>query len=240
MPRGIPKQLVLLTVLLGSPVIAAGAEQQEPATIQAAQRHYDSGAEFYKTGDYDAARIEFEAGFRLSKLPDFLVNLCQVAEKQNLPDDAIRYCEQYLRMVPGATDAADVQGRIDRLRLKLQESKALAQGVVVPAVTAKPPAVPTAVSIPAVRTASAPKPALALLVGGGALLVGALGTGVGSQLTKQQLEGEPYFDDVDMLRRRGEALTAASISLGIVGGAAVVAGASWLAHWRYRNNQAAH
>lgn len=44
--------------------------------MQAAQRHFESGVNFYKTGDYEAARIELESGYRLSKFPDFLVNLC--------------------------------------------------------------------------------------------------------------------------------------------------------------------
>lgn len=59
-----------------SPLSLARADEPQPPTVQAAQRHFESCVNFYKTGDYEAARIEFEAGYRLSKFPDFLVNLC--------------------------------------------------------------------------------------------------------------------------------------------------------------------
>ncbi len=65
-----------IALTFAAPLSLARADEPQPPTVQAAQRHFESGVNFYKTGDYEAARIEFEAGYRLSKLPDFLVNLC--------------------------------------------------------------------------------------------------------------------------------------------------------------------
>jgi len=87
--------------------------------VQAGRHHIESVVNFYKTGDYEAARIEFKAGYRLSKFPDFLVNLCQVADKQNRLQDAINYCEQYLRAEPNAKEGGKVRSRIDNLHQRL-------------------------------------------------------------------------------------------------------------------------
>ena len=37
---------------------------------EAAQTHYQSGARFFESGQYDAALVEFEAAWRLSGEPD--------------------------------------------------------------------------------------------------------------------------------------------------------------------------
>lgn len=55
MPRGTTKCLLLA----GCPLGACAANLQEVATVQAAQRHFESGVNFYKAGDYESARIEF-------------------------------------------------------------------------------------------------------------------------------------------------------------------------------------
>lgn len=63
MPRGTTKCLLLA----GCPLGACAANLQEVATVQAAQRHFESGVNFYKAGDYESARIEFGTGFRVSR-----------------------------------------------------------------------------------------------------------------------------------------------------------------------------
>jgi len=119
-------------------VASARAEVEPTATNQAAQRHFESGVNFYRNGDYESARIEFEAGYRLSKLPDFLVNLCQVADKQNRIQEAVNYCEQYLRIEPNAKDSPEVRIRLDRLHQQLgtPAQPPLAQLRIPPIVTA--------------------------------------------------------------------------------------------------------
>lgn len=232
------QRLLFGAVLAVFPLGDVAAEEQEPATVQAAQRHFDSGVQFYESGDYESARIEFEAGFRLSKLPDFLVNLCKVAERQNRPDDAVRYCEQYLRLRP---DDADVRQRLERLRSGVMEgaSQAPASTLSFPPQTSSPAQLPAA-SPPTSRVLGlqpVPKPALGLLIGGAALLLGGIGTGSAALSAQKDAEAGPYFNELDALQRRGKALNVTAISLSVVGGAAAVAGVGWLGLWRYRRDR---
>ena len=214
----------------------ARADVEPSATNQAAQRHFESGVNFYKTGDYEAARIEFEAGYRLSKLPDFLVNLCQVADKQNRVQDAINYCEQYLRAEPNAAASAEVRTRLDNLHQRLADPAAARQ----PAPAVAQPTAPQVASQPSTEVTKqaarrpVPKGALALLVGGAVLLGVGAGTGGAALATSRELEAGPVFADSDVLKRRGEALNAVAITFYVVGGVAAVAGVAWLGAWSRR------
>ena len=185
-----------------APAASARSEAEPTATNQAAQRHFESGVNFYKTGDYEAARIEFEAGYRLSKLPDFLVNLCQVADKQNRIQEAVNYCEQYLRIEPNAKDGTEVRARLDRLN---QQLGGAAQPQPPPA--ASPSVSPSPLAIVPSQSSDAnparsrpPVGALALLIGGG-LLLGGAGSGAGALATAKEIEAGPSFDDLAGLHR---------------------------------------
>lgn len=233
------RRLLLAVVLTCGPFGVTHAAEQEPATVQAAQRHFESGVTFYQAGDYESARIEFEAGFRLSKLPDFLVNLCKVAEKQNRPEDAVRYCEQYQRLRP---DDEDVRQQLERLRSGTAEAASPAPAPSPPAQTVSGAQVPSDTAMPTVPSKSrkpVPKPALGLLIGGSALLVAGIGTGGAALAAQRETEASPLFDDLDALQRRGKALNVAAISLSVVGGAAAIAGAGCIGYWLHGNNRPA-
>lgn len=238
------------SILLGMALFAweatpriAFAEEVASPTMEAAKRHFDSGVSFYQAGDYEAARIELEAGYRLSKLPDFLVNLCFVAEKQNRVQEALNYCDQYLRLEPNASDAGEIRARAERLRQQFAQAAP-------PANTSKPaerppvPAVPNTDASRQERSSlssstggrqHAPVGAIALLVGGAGLLCAGVGTGAGALLTAKEIERGPAFDDLTGLERRGTALNAAAITFYVVGGVAAVAGGAWLGSWARRN-----
>ena len=222
-----------LALTFAVPLSPVRADEPQPPTVQAAQRHFESGVNFYKTGDYEAARIEFEAGYRLSKLPDFLVNLCQVADKQNRIQEAINYCEQYLLAEPKAKESAEVRTRLDNLHQRLADPAAARP----PAPAVAQPTAPPVASLPSTEVTKqaarrpVPKGALALLFGGAVLLGVGAGTGGAALATSRELEAGPIFADVDGLKRRGEALNAVTITLLVGGGVAVVAGAGWLGAW---------
>lgn len=193
-------------------VLSTGAfarvEVELSATNQAAQRHFESGVSFYRNGDYESARIEF--GNRLSKLPDFLVNLCQVADKQNRIQEAINYCEQYLRIESNAKDNPEVLARLERLHQQLG-------GVVVPQPTpvAQTSSAPTPIAIASSQPTDAnparsrpPADALALLSGSDVLPFGGGGRGAGALLTAKEIEAGPAFDDLAGLQQRGAVLNA--------------------------------
>ena len=71
---------------------AAQTLKEAPAVLNkqdAAAQHFQLGVEFYRAGDYAAARVEFEAALGLSQLPDLLQNLSLTAEKQGQLREAI-------------------------------------------------------------------------------------------------------------------------------------------------------
>ena len=50
------------------------ASQPSDAEMTAAKQHFDTGAQFFKTENYAAARAEFQAAYDLSKLTPLLYN----------------------------------------------------------------------------------------------------------------------------------------------------------------------
>ena len=60
-----------------------------------AQHHFRAGAEMYQSGQYEAARIEFEAAYKILPLPDLLHNLSMVAEQQGRLAEAVSYEERF-------------------------------------------------------------------------------------------------------------------------------------------------
>lgn len=223
--------LAFVALTIAGPLIRAHADEAPPPTLQAAQRHFESGVNFYKSGDYEAARIEFEAGHRLSKLPDFLVNLCQVADKQNRVQDAINYCEQYLLAEPNAKDGTEVHTRLDGLRQRQADPTKQPATAPLQLNTAPADNPPVASAARPSERAPVPKPALALLIGGGVLVLAGAGAGASALATARELEAGPVFRDVDGLTRRGEALNGVAITFWVVGGVAAVAGAGWTVRW---------
>lgn len=222
---------------------AADPGKPAPQLLDAAKRHYDDAVRFYQEGRYDAARIEFEASFALSKEPDLLYNLSTTAEKQGQLADAIRYAERYLEVKPDAEDIAKVKERIARLRA--QQSGPSSPPIPAPPAAVQPPSEPTVLLVaPPPSTSSSVRPPLVraplvLLGVGGVLLLGGVGAGAGAFATAREIENRgmiPYRELTD-LEGRGKALNIAAISLSTVGGAMVVAGGSWLAVVKSRQRE---
>jgi tetratricopeptide (TPR) repeat protein len=232
------RALLLGSLLVGSVVHAqtiTPTAPQKPTKpmIDAAERHFHDGVKFTEEGNYEAARVCFESGYKLSGEPDFLHNLSWTAERQGQLADAITYAQRYLEAKPNADNAERTRRRIELLRARLGQSDP-AQ----PAPDAKPAA--QASSEPAKNATSAPtspaKPsqswkmppgAIGLLAGGGALTLAGVGLLAGAWATGQQAQQGLTFDDWTAVSDRGRALNAGGISLAIVGGVAVVGGGIW-------------
>jgi hypothetical protein len=74
------RSVVLCSLLVPSVAHAqthAPTVPQKPTKpmIDAAERYFRDGVRFTEEGNYDAARVSFEAGYKLSGEPDFLHNL---------------------------------------------------------------------------------------------------------------------------------------------------------------------
>ncbi len=230
---------VLLSCSLASAQTVAPTVPQKPTKpmIDAAERYFRDGVRFTEEGNYDAARVSFEAGYKLSGEPDFLHNLSWTAERQGQLGDAIGFAERYLAARPDAEDAGRTRSRIERMRSQLGQKAPSSQPAPVQATPAQPkPA--TAPTLPQ-NAASGPKMdvgaagrakpsglAIGLLAGGGALALAGVGCLAGAWWTGQQVsDPELTFVDYGTLGERGRALNATGLALTITGGALVIGGA---------------
>jgi tetratricopeptide (TPR) repeat protein len=212
---------------------AAQTLKETPAVLNkqdAAAQHFQLGVEFYRAGDYAAARVEFEAAFGLSRLPDLLHNLSLTTEKQGQIRAAIEYEEHFLaakRSEQTTTEIDEARGRL--LRLREQQNHGPQTAPTVPAVAAVASPSPARGVEPTAPGWRPPAGALALLVGGGAALVAGLACGGAALATGSQLGSGQAFTlrEIDALTTQGNALNASAIALDIAGGVALTAGATW-------------
>jgi hypothetical protein len=96
-----------------------------PASITSAQDdrrarlHFESGASYYESGEYEDALREFQRAYELSRRPQLLFNisLCY----QNLGDfeRAAAYLERYLNEAPDVENRANLEIRLRRLRERI-------------------------------------------------------------------------------------------------------------------------
>lgn len=187
-------------------------ESSSPPDILLAHKHFDDGIDLYRHGRFDLAFVEFEATYAITHEPDLLHNLSQTAEKLGRFADALQFEERFLaakRADLTQSELDQTAGRIARLRERLTVN-------VKPATDA-----PTRHPVPA--------GSIGLLVGGGLLLIGGIGTGAAALSTQKTLQngGEFFTGDYQALVDRGNALNSATIALDVIGGVALAAGAVW-------------
>ena len=193
--------------------------------IDAAERYFRDGVRFTEEGNYDAARVSFEAGYKLSGEPDFLHNLSWTAERQGQLGDAIGYADRYLAAKPDAEDAGRTRSRIERMRSQLGQTAPSSQPAPVATLPQNAASSPRMV-VGAAGRAKPPGLAIGLLAGGGALALAGVGCLAGAWWTGQQVSNpELTFVDYGALGERGRALNATGLALTITGGALVIGGA---------------
>ncbi|MEZ4461860.1 MAG: tetratricopeptide repeat protein [bacterium] len=83
--------VVLLTLAAPSVVLAA---EPSPEMIQQAQGHFEKGAEWYTTGDYSKAIVEFLKGYNVVPNAMFLYNISLSYTKLGNFDEARTYAER--------------------------------------------------------------------------------------------------------------------------------------------------
>ncbi len=204
-----------------------GPQKPTKPMIDAAERYFRDGVQFTEEGNYDAARLSFEAGYKLSGEPDFLHNLSWTAERQGQIADSISFAERYLAAKPDAEDAGRTRNRIERMRSQLGQTAPSSQPAPVPATPAQPvpataPTLPqNAASDPTSPAkvsgrGKVPPAAIGLLAGGGALNLAGIGGLAGVT-----------FDEWSRLGDQGRALNTAGLALAIGGGVALVGGDVW-------------
>lgn len=139
-------------------VVAAGTARAESADAVAteAQKHWTSGMAHFQLEEWDDAIREWEAGFRLKPVPQFLYNIAQAYRQSKRYEKALAFYRKYLRMDPDAPNRAEVQGHINNLDKLVAEERAAP-----PPPPVAPPAKPAATepASPPLVVTPAPAPA---------------------------------------------------------------------------------
>ncbi|MCS6911740.1 MAG: tetratricopeptide repeat protein [Myxococcales bacterium] len=246
----------LVLALAARPALAQDAQSLPPSKedLEISRRHYQSGEAFFRAGNYEAARTAFEESYRLSRIPDHLINLAVVARKLGLYEDAIEYLQEYLRLRPECKDRQWVQSQIEKLKADLAEQTSQAplpngrqedetedtMPPAAPAAPSPPPPAPVAPStLPAAPEAPSPPvpPWGSLVLGttGLAALGAGVGLGVTALFTAQEVDSLPRYNR--MLDERGRALEIAAITLDVLGSVALVAAGTWALIWHIRGRR---
>lgn len=126
---GMGLSLVTLTIA-ASPAQAAPTAESDAASR--ARVHMRAGILHFNEGDLPAAVAEMKAAYRIHPVPQIQFNLALCYERQSDPAAAAAAYEAYLKGSPEASDAAEVKGKIAKLRAAASEPR--------PAVTALAPA----------------------------------------------------------------------------------------------------
>ena len=201
--------------------------------IEAAQQHYLSGTRFFEAGSWDAALVEFSAGFQLSGERDFLHNLSWTHEKAGRLREALDYAERYLMACRGTEDEERAAKRVAFLKQRYPGGSASVPPVVEMPVVTLPAQNAASEATAAPIAPEKPKPpglAIGLLTGGGVLALGGIGCLAGAWTTGQQVTSpDVAFADAATLVDRGRALNSTGIALTVAGGALVISGAvTWV------------
>ncbi len=227
MTRGLAIAAIVYAVV--APAAARALTEEE----ERAKAHFLAGQSYYDQASYGDALREFNEAYRLSKKPALLYNIARCHEALEQYGDAIKMLERYLQEEPDTTDRAAVETRIANLKerqSRLQKMPSEPREPVTP-----PPVAPT------VTPTQPPAPSLwhrkrlwTWIVGGVGLgaLAAALGTGVASQVTYNDLGNKcpgghcdpATVPDAQSRIDRGSKLALATDVLWPVGAAAVAAG----------------
>lgn len=214
--------LLLVSADVSPPTPSSGAaltEESREAIETQARAHHDAGIDFYTRGLLDAARVEFEAGYKLDGKPAWLFNLAKTCQRQGKIEDARRYAKSY--------EAAVGEGDKEAVELLASTGTAAAPVAAAPAANVTPSPPPRV------------SPAAWVLLGlGGACLVSAIGTSAAASNLSKQVDSAPLaLPDFQAAQSLGEGLNRASISLLSVGLALGVAGGTWAIVNRFYGRQ---
>jgi hypothetical protein len=180
----------------------------------AAKEHHERGMQFYRLEQYQAARVELQAGYDLSKNPVFLWNLAKASAKMGDRQAAIDYVQRYRVSL----DTPDPE--VDTFVKELTGSGE----------PLKP--VPVTATDPAVKPSGSKKrsPIPWILIGvGGALLIADIGlAAAGAQLSQSNEGAKLSMSELSELNAQGDRLNVAGWSLLGLGLGSAAAGGIWL------------
>jgi len=237
---------MFITGLVFALLCSGEAYAQKSADHLLAKKHYELGAQLYKTSDYPRALAEFEEAYRLAKKPGLLFNIARCHEVMANLEQAMKYYRMFLAQVPDTPKRSLVESRLRNLEKRLAARQA--QPGPAPAV-AKPPERPApATPATAPVTATDQRPArgswrrtagwITLGTGGAALITGIVfGVMASGKATVYEDEARTKsYEELADLRSDGEGLQSLQIGLLVAGGVLAAAGGGLLL-WHHEGNR---
>lgn len=225
---------LLLAVQVGS-VSPASAAKAPDMTTEAAAAHTATGTTFFEAGEFEKARIEFEAAYKLTKLPELLFNISMCYEREGALRSALDYLVQYSAAKP---EDAQAKAKIERMRAELGPAPTTQATRPRPAVApetkgseaASAPA-PTLTTQPAPRKISTRRIVGLVLVGVAAVsLAATIGLGAIAEKDRRALEsGTLTYMEAVSTAEHGTTHRNAAIALGVVFGLSFGAGVPLIA-----------
>ena len=238
----------LLVALLGATALRlphARADEPPSAALAEARARFQSGSAKMEHEAYLDAIADYEQGYALVPLPDFLFNIAQCYRLAGRPADAVRYYERYI--------LADPSGRgVPTARRRLAELRASSPTEVE---THPAPATPAPIATPEPRPSTAPPASLSppsqvlappvrpdtsrsqatnhrlrvagISCVGAGVLAGGIGIlyGLHARQLESDAEHAKNWPDYDDISRRGErAITTMYVMYGVAGALAVGGG----------------
>ena len=199
--------LITALIMLASSNGIAVAEKAN-ATTDAASAHYETGNKFFLDGEFEKARIEFEAAYKLTNEPDLLFNIAICYEREGAVRSALTALETYAAKRPADEKA---QAKIKRMREEL--------GIV------KPPSTGDPANTPSRRFTPRRIAGIALVSLGAAALIATIGLGASTERDRRALEsGTLTFTEATAAADRAAGTRGGAIGLGVVFALSVGAG----------------
>jgi tetratricopeptide (TPR) repeat protein len=230
---GITRWLAIAAVL----GIAAAPAHAITEEEERAKAHFLAGQSYYDQASYTDALREFKEAYRLSNKPALLYNVARCYEGLEQFGDAVAMLERYLKEEPETPDREAVETRIAHLKEREAAATRVQRKPSEPTEPSRPPPVPPSAttSTPTAATVTTGTPPRkrkwTWIVGGVGvgLLAAALGTGVASQLTYNDLNNKcsgghcdpTVVADAQHRIDRGKQLALATDVLWPIGAAAV-------------------
>jgi hypothetical protein len=108
-------RLLLAVALMLS--VAPRAQAADKGTDERAEgrRHFDDGEQFFQRGDYVHALVEYESGYRLTRLPGFLINIAHCHRLSGDLRKARAFYRKYLLVAPTSPRKGEVEEIIRKL-----------------------------------------------------------------------------------------------------------------------------
>jgi tetratricopeptide (TPR) repeat protein len=235
-PKGLGLAMGLLVGLLAAPL--AGAQDSEDE--QQARIHFEAGRLHYSKGRFDEAGREFRQAYELSGNSALLYNMFLAYRDADRLLQAVEALASYLEEVPGQSNRAGLEARLRTMRTRLERQQAAAEAGVLETdaeVEAGEEPSPVDASLSDVDTDEAgggvPTGAWVTMAAGGALVLGAVVTGVMAKGAESDLHDAcPGLTGCDpalqSTRDRARRLGLVTDVLWITGAVAAVGGLLWL------------